>query len=398
VSDALGPDEIRDALTRLRSAGESLRARPHAALDALATLLERLRDADAPERRRLEAELPGATGFSPETVRIGLETALAPWTGEALRNLAHAQPGTTIPAPFVAGVILAGALPPPSVISIAAPLLAGAPVLVKPSAHDALTPALVAQMLRAIDPEVGSCVELAPFHRDDAACTAAFCEADVLELNGSDEAVAHLTAQVHPPRRALRHGHRLSVAIVGREANSDLAERLALDVALWDQLGCLSAVAIYAVGGFDPTHALADALARSETRMPRGRVELEANAASARERDAAAMRGAEVHVASDAAWTVVCEGDAAPRPAPLFRFVRVHPVADAAAALDALAPIGAHLQGVALEGIGRDERDLAGELRVLGASRVCRPGALQAPPLDWPRDGLPTLDAWRQPA
>lgn len=396
MSEAAGPDGIRDALTRLRGAAAALRERPAAALDALATLLDRLRDADSPERRRLEAELPEATGFSPETVHIGLDTAFAPWTGDALRSLANAQRGPTPPRGHAAAVVLAGALPPPSVVSIAAPLLVGLPVLVKPSAHDAVTPALVARTLRAIDPDVGACVELAAFHRSDPASTAAFCDADVLELNGSDESVARLAAQVRPPRRALRHGHRLSVAIVGRDANADVAERLALDVALWDQLGCLSAVAVYAVGGFDPTHALADALARTQTRMPRGRVELEGNAASARERDAAAMRGAEVQVASDGAWTVVREEDTTPRPAPLFRFVRVHRVPDAAAALDALAPLGAHLQGVALEGVGADEGDLAGELLSLGVSRVCRPGALQAPPLDWPRDGLAVLDAWRQ--
>ncbi len=397
MSDTAGPDGIRAAMTRLRGAAETLRTRPHAALDALAALLEQLRDPDSVLRRRLEAELPAATGFSAETVRAGLETAFTPWSGDALRGLANAQPGEATRAPSLAGVVLAGALPPPTLVSIAAPLLVGAPVLVKPSAHDAPTPALVVEALRAIDADLGACVELASFHREDAACVAAFCEADVLELNGSDEAVNALAAQVHPPRRTLRHGHRQSVAIVGRETDAGLAERLALDATLWDQLGCLSLVAVYAVGGFDPTHALAEALGRAETHMPRGRVELEASAAAVRERDAAAMRGTEVHVASDGAWTVVCEADATPRAAPLFRFVRVHPVRDAAAALDALAPIGAHLQGVALEGIGAGEADLARRLRALGASRVCRPGTLQAPPLDWPRDGSPVLDAWRQP-
>lgn len=386
---------IRAAMARLRSAGRALHERPHAALDALATLLARLRDPASALRRRLESKLPDATGFSPETVRAGLDTAFAPWSSEALRALAGAQRGGAARAPGLAAVVLAGALPPPSLVSIAAPLLVGAPVLVKPSAHDPVTPALVAEALRGIDADVGACVEVAPFHRHDAECAAAFCEADVVELNGSDAAVEALAAQVRPPRRALRHGHRISVALVGPEAELSVSERLALDVAHWDQLGCLSAVAVFAVGGFDPTHALADALSRVETRMPRGRVGLAGSAAASRERDAAAMRGAEVQVAANGAWTVVREADAAMRPAPLFRFVRVHPLGNTSAALDALAPLGPRLQGVAIEGLGADEPEVEARLRALGASRVCRPGTLQAPPLDWPRDGLAVLDAWR---
>ncbi|RIL03509.1 MAG: hypothetical protein DCC71_14950, partial [Proteobacteria bacterium] len=46
---------------------------------------------------------------------------------------------------------------------------------------------------------------------------------------------------------------------------------------------------------------------------------------------------------------------------------------------------------VAVAGFGPATPALAGALANLGASRVCAPGALQAPPLDWPRDGRPVL-------
>ena len=42
-------------------------------------------------------------------------------------------------------------------------------------------------------------------------------------------------------------------------------------------------------------------------------------------------------------------------------------------------------------GFGRAENEVAASLRLIGASRVCAPGDLQSPPLDWPRDGLPAL-------
>jgi hypothetical protein len=66
-------------------------------------------------------------------------------------------------------------------------------------------------------------------------------------------------------------------------------------------------------------------------------------------------------------------------------------VPDAAGLLDALRPLGPHLACVALEGFGPDAAALARACAGLGASRVCAPGAMQAPPLDWPRGGRGVL-------
>ena len=85
------------------------------------------------------------------------------------------------------------------------------------------------------------------------------------------------------------------------------------------------------------------------------------------------------------------EDGATPRPAPLHRFVRVLPVRDAAALLDALRPLGPHLAGVALEGFGAQTAALARSLADLGASRICRAGELQTPPLGWRHDGTGLL-------
>ena len=84
---------------------------------------------------------------------------------------------------------------------------------------------------------------------------------------------------------------------------------------------------------------------------------------------------------------MICEDAPALRPAPLHRFVRVFPVADADALFAALTPYAKPLAGVALAGFGALHAPISNRLAELGASRVCAPGRLQAPPLDWPRDG-----------
>jgi hypothetical protein len=183
-------------------------------------------------------------------------------------------------------------------------------------------------------------------------------------------------------------------------ALEEAARGLALDTALWDQLGCLSPVAAYVCGDAAACQRVGEALARAleqvERELPRGAIDARSASLFAQERAGAELRIAAgksvaLHAAQDASWAVVCEPDAAPRPAPLHRFVRVHCLGAPDQLGAALGPLAAQLAGVAVAGFGRAEAEVAIALRQLGASRVCAPGELQSPPLDWPRDGLPAL-------
>ncbi len=406
---------VEQALARLREAGAALRARPVAEThDALADVLDAWAAPGSPWQAELVAKLPETTGFSAETVREGLARGLARYDGAALRALVRAELGALENGNSGAAVfgfettvaVLGGAIPLPTVVALLAPLALRAPVLVKPAAYDAVTPRLFARTLAERDPLLGACVEIVDFRRGDDDAMAALCRADAVVATGSDAAVAAIGARVGPPRRFVGYGHRFSVALLGPDATRGAAcERsardLALDVALWDQLGCLSPVSVL-VADPDPgaadrvADALAGALRDLEPRMPRGCVESAAAAAIARERGEAEMRAAagrpvRVLASPGTAWTVVHEADTQPRPTPLHRFVRIHPAPDLASAVASLHPQRAQLAAVALAGFGADEPAVANSLLALGASRVCAPGALQTPPLDWPRDGVGVL-------
>ena len=409
---------VAAALERARGAGRLLRERPADRVhDVLADLLDAWSLPDSPWQKALVEALPQAAGFSAACVREGLARGLAPFTGEALRALARTElTGARATGFETTAVVLAGAIPMPTLLAIAAPLALRSPVVVKPSAHDPVTASLVARSLAELDPLLGACVEVVDFRRDDEAAVAALCAADCLVANGSDEAVSALAARVPPesarPRRFVGYGHRFSLSLLGPgatrgESLARAAEGLALDIALWDQLGCLSPVSVHAVDP-DPraadrvVEALAGALTRAEARWPRGRIDLAAAAAIAHERAEAEMRAAGaragfrgpavcVLASAGTAWTVVRETDAALRAAPLHRFARVHPAADVDACLEALRADAAHLAGVAMAGFGSAGAPLAAALAELGASRVCAPGALQAPPLAWHRDNQGVL-------
>jgi len=409
VSDAAG--EVRAAAARLREAGALLRRRPaRETLSALARLLERWRDPTSPARLALERELPLAAGFSPAVVREGLSVALAEWTGDALLALVARELGgpaaldaaqPTMASPFdLTATLLAGALPAPALLALVAPLALRSPLLARPSSHDPVTPRVVARDLAEIDAGLAACLEIVSFPADDAAALDAFVSADCVVATGSDATVASVAARVRPPRRFVGYGHRVSVALLGPEALrgevlQQAARGLALDVALWDQLGCLSPVSVLVAaegdGATPVAEALAQALREIERRLPRGRVDVAAKALLASERGAAEMRAAAgrpvaVLGATGEPFCVVREEDAAPRPAPLHRFVRVCPVAPGDL-VRALTPLAPQLAGVALAGFGPRTPALGRALADLGASRICRPGRLQAPPLAWRHDG-----------
>ena len=411
------PEEITKQLAELREAGAQLRRRPaRETLAALARVLELWRDPGSPWRRRLAAELPGVTGFSPENVREGLARGLAPFSGEALLALVRAELGGPERLDAAGGrmlcgfdataVVLAGSIPQPSLLALLAPLVLRSPVLAKPASRDPVTPGLVAASIAEVDSELGRCIAIASFGSHDEACLAALLSAPCVAATGSDASIAALAARVRPPRRFIPSGHRLSLGVLGPGALAGAAletaaEGLALDVALWDQLGCLSPLAVYAVGGSDTAadrlaERLAEALASLERRLPRGAPGAAAATAFRVECDSAELRaaaGGRVRLFGGAAqrFAVVREADAAARPAPLHRFIRIHPVADASALHAALRPLAPHLAGVALAGFGPAADAVARSLADLGASRLCRPGELQAPPLAWPHENRPVL-------
>jgi hypothetical protein len=305
----------------------------------------------------------------------------------------------------VTAVLLAGAIPMPTLLSMIAPLALRSPVLAKTAARDPITAPVVARSIAAVDAQLARCVEVVAFPGADAAGMAAFLEADCVLATGSDATIAAVAARMRADRALLRHGHRVSIALLGPDACdgaalTDAARGLALDVALWDQQGCLSPIAVYVASDTSACRRVGAALARELAALapglPRGEVDAGAAALFAHERDSAELRAAAgtdvlLHTARDGGFAVVCEPDASARPAPLHRFVRIHPIPAPAALAPALGPLAGHLAGVALAGFGPAEAPIRGQLKKLGVSRTCAPGALQSPPLAWPRDGLPVL-------
>jgi acyl-CoA reductase-like NAD-dependent aldehyde dehydrogenase len=396
---------VRSAAARLRAAGEALRARPRGErLALLGRLLEQLRDPTSALREHLAEELPAATGFHPATLAAGLDAGFGAWTARALAELAarelEASPQRIASGFPLTAVVLGGAIPMPSVLQIVAPLALGSPVLVRPGAHDPVTARAVARQLARLDPSVGACVEVVSFPHADAEALGALAEADCVVATGSDAAVAAIGARVQPWQRFVGYGHRFSVAVLARGADLGPAcAALARDVALWDQAGCLSPTALYALGWrWEERGELLDRLANEfaeiERRFPIGRVALAEAASRAAEVGTAELRAA----ASDGAdlrrdragrWALLAERDPGHRGSPGSRVLRVHVAASLEAVCDALAPVARHLAAIGVAGIA--EGAAVSALTRLRPSRICPLGSMQAPPISWCHDGQGVL-------
>ena len=383
---------IRAELARLAEAGERIRAIPlDERVERLQDVLDRMAEPKSAIRDELGAELPSASGFTRETVRTGLDLALRRWRDTGLRDLVRGELGARADlreAPHSTAVVAGGAIPMPTLEAMIAPLVLGSTVVVRPARRDPVTARRFREILLQLDDALGSAVAICGTERGDDEALDALLEVGVVVASGSDSSVATIREHVNPRTRFVGYGHRLSVAVVGSEPGADELAALALDASLWDQLGCLSPLAVFALGHSDAwARGLAGALDRASSERPRGEVPLEAAAAIGRERDLAELRGAEderIQLHAGADWTVIREADARWRSSPLHRFVRVHPVADERELAGALGPIQAQLSTV---GFGRGLDAAAARL----APRSAPLGSMQTPPLHWNHDGIGTL-------
>ncbi len=395
---------IRDQIDALRAGSAALGELSETErIERVAALLDAWAPADSPWQKELCEMFPAATGFSIEMVREGCARGFAPLRGQALRPLIDLEEAAPARKPTVCASILAGSIPMPTLLAAVAPLALGSAVALKASAADPISPRLVARSAAEVDPLLGRCVDVVTLSQNDEEGLLQLLGADVASITGSDEGVEWVASRSRPGTPVVRHGHRFSAAVVGDRATrgdalEETAQGLALDIALWDQLGCLSPIGVWVVDR-DPracdrfVESLASALAAAERRWPRSALDTASKAAFAHALATDQLReaaGAGVYTRTAGEWCVVREGDPLLRPVPLFRFIRVYPAHDVAAVCTSIGGDREHLAALAVAGLDQNAETALRELR---PSRVCVPGALQTPPLAWRRDHLGVLSS-----
>ena len=389
-------EALAETMDRLREAGPILRALPsEALLAAWAETVEAFRDPASPERRALDPELARVCRLSPEGLAAGLEAVLGGVRREPAAALFTAAEGRTASEDPVF-VVLASNLPGLAVQPLLPALALRRPVLLKsPSAEPLFAPAFLEALIRR-EPRLEGALAAAAWAGGDVSL-----EAPVLAVAGMvlayGDAPALADLEKRAPGKVIGYGPKTSLAVLGKEIDSEeVAEGLARDIALFDQRGCLSIVAVYSAGDAEALAArLEEVLADRARVWPPGPADPAVLAGVQQLRLEAEMRGLRSPRLPISTGTVLVDPDPAFRPAPGLRTVRIHPLPELERLPALLAPWRGRLQGAALA--GQDAWSLMSRLEDLGISRCIAPGELQSPDARWHNGGIDPLEALSRP-
>jgi hypothetical protein len=361
------------------------------------------------------------TPYGEAMVRAGVRRLLEGCRKDAIFNLLRAElgdPGVLdglcprpgdhgshrATGPALTTHIFSGNVPGLPAISLIHGFLVKSANLGKPASEEPVFPALFARSIAAVDPKLAAAMAILPWTGGDTAVeAAAFAASEAIIAYGSDASIEKIRGRVPDGVRFVSHGHRVSFAVIGREALDAgslhrLTERVAYDVSLFDQQGCVSPHVIYVErGGAVPPEGfaerLAEAMAAFERAMPRGRLGIEETSAIQQVRTEAELRELQEEAIrlfpspGGTAWTVIYEDDQAFIPSCLNRVVRVKPLADVGELPNLVRPVRRYLQTVGTA-LSRERRDRLGDaLAPLGVCRICSVGDMPHPPLSWHHDG-----------
>ena len=368
---------------RLAAATPSLRAIPtEQLLTAWNDTLGAFLDPGSPERRNLDPDLLRSTGLSPAGLSHGLrsigEGMLREHAAVELRR-PHRQQKDGF------SLVILPAEPPGLILQSLLPALAArAPVLFKSSsAEPHFASAFLAALGRRL-PALRDAYAAATWTGGDPAIEGPLqAFARLLVVYGGEETINALEAAA--PLRLIAFGPRLSLGWVGPGADlSQAAHGMALDIATFDQRGCLSVHAVLAEPNSAPTFAaaLATTLAQLALDLPPGRGTAADRAGARLAREDADLRGLDWHGDALDGGTVIVDPNPRISPSPGLRTVRIHPVEG----VPPLDDSNGRLQGIAIA--GHMPTPVRRAFEQAGVSRFAPAGQLQATDAAWRNGGI----------
>ncbi len=347
-------------------------------IGAWSRTVELFRDPRSEARRALMPALAETSGLSPAGLDAALEAVLWGVRAEAVA----ATPTQTHEGGALSVVILASNLPALAVQPLWRALASGQAVLLKSARAEPLfAPAFVAELTR-IEPELSDAVAAVTWPGGDLSLeTPLLARAGSVVAFGERDSIESLRGRAS--RSFTPHGPRLSLAVVGRDADPErTASALARDIALFDQRGCLSPHAVFVeADGTVLANALAKALDAIALEWPPGPLPAAQLAAVQQLRAEAEMRGLICPRLPIASGSVIVEPRPELRVSPGLRTIRVHSLPSLDDLLARLHSWRGQIQGVAVA--GRVPEPVLAGLRELGVTRIAAAGELQRPEAGW---------------
>jgi phenylacetate-CoA ligase len=276
--------------------------------------------------------------------------------------------------------------------------------LMKMASIDPLFPVLFARSLRDHDDSgiVAGSLALLGWKGGDAAVESVLKQrCDAIVVYGGADTVRSYRQDLGLHTKLIEYGPKYSFALIAADELAlrglpEVARAVARDATMWEQGACSSPHMVY-IEDPDGSHAepfakaLATELEGWAERLPAGRKTADEGVEILRVRELAkveqAMGASLLLNPADADWTVVVQRAPDFQTSCLFRTLYVKPVRRLEDALDAVRPMGAFLQTVAILAGPARTKALGRALTRIGADRIVAPGRMARRQHGTPHDG-----------
>ncbi len=377
-------------------------------------------DPNYPLRQLAERLLPAITGYNAETVRLELKRFVRVFRKKELQRFLETeldQPAilddfhpqksgqlTRAYGPETVFQVFSGNIPGLQIWSLVMTTLVKASTLGKTSLSEPLFPVLFIRSLVQVDPRLAACFVILPWKGGTKPLeTVAARQTAATIVYGSDQAVTSIGKLVPLDHRFLHYGHKISFAMIGREALTPdhyltTIKQVADDITIYDQQSCLSAqtILVEAGGAVTPlmvAQLLATELENAQLKRPRAQLTQAEAAALVRfrsENDLAALADSQIKVFASkqsTAWTVVYHGQPGFAGSPLNRTVHIFQIPHLEQAPTYLTVYRPYLQSCGLA-VGPERLlRLAAQLGKVGVGRICALGEMTRAQAGWHHDG-----------
>lgn len=325
---------------------------------------------------------------------------------DAFHHDPHLNGKTRAFGPRLTSAVLTANVPGLSYLPMVRALMVKSPLLAKLASNEPIFGPAWLNSVAAIEPPLAECVALCQWSGSNATLQKAmFAPAEVAILYGGEETCRSLREFIGPHKKIIEHGHKIGLLLVAKEGLSDLAaatnlaHRIALDVAMFDQRACVAPQIIYAektgaISTLELTGLIEEALIALEEELPPSALSIDTGASLAMERNIAFFESAQhdtMELFARSTATLIHEKDAHFNTVLPTRFLRVCPLDSLNDVIDILRPFSTYLQNVGIEGSPATLTALAEQLAGIGVSRITRPGLMHRPSMRWKHDGMSTF-------
>lgn len=317
-----------------------------------------------------------------------------------LRGMARAY------GPRLTSAVLTANVPGLSYLPMVRSLMVKSPLIAKLASNEPVFGPAWIKSVADIEPPLAECVALCHWSgSNESLQKAMFDPAEVAILYGGEKACQALRHSIGPHKKIIEHGHKIGLLMVGAEGLGDhgmardLAHRIALDVAMFDQRACVAPQILYVeksgtISSLELTALIDEALLELEDELPPSTISVDTGASLAMERNIALFESAQhenMHLFARSSATLIHEKDATFNTVLPTRFLRVCPVDHLNEVIHILRPYSSYLQNVGIEADPARISELADKLGALGVSRLTRPGLMHRPSMRWKHDGFSTF-------